>query len=131
MNKSLMPYYLSRILISAAFGSLLFLTGSPVWLAVLLSGLILALFIWAPRSGRYSVYPEFGVTALRRDEFTQTINDKAARNAFVVSMLAVAAIAIYFGSSGAASIPIGIIQIVLIIGAVTYLVSDLLLRKLD
>lgn len=125
MNKSMMPYYLSRTIFSAAFGLLLFVTGSSLWHAMLIGGLILVFFLWAPHSGRYSVHPEFGITALRRDERTQIINDKAARNAFIVSMLTITAIAVYFGSFGAINIYIGVLKIVLIIGALTYFVSDL------
>ena len=129
MTKNMIPYYLSRIILSAAFGLLLFITGSPFWMVILISGLILAYFLWAPHSGRYSVHPDLGVTALRRDERTQAINDKAARNAFIVSMLTVGAIAIYFGLFGAINISISVLNIVLIIGVLTYFVSDLWLRK--
>ena len=95
-----------------------------------MGAVMLAFFIWAPHSGRYSVHPEFGVTALRRDEFTQVINDKAARNAFVASMLAIAAIAIYAGSIGTVSISTGLLKMVLVLGSATYFASDLWLRRL-
>jgi len=129
MTKNMMPYYLSRTILSVAFGVLLFVTGLSLWKAVLFGGLILALFLWAPHSGRYSVHPEFGITALRRDERTQVINDKAARNAFIVSMLTICAIGVYFGLFGVINISIGVFKIVLIIGTLTYYVSDLWLRK--
>lgn len=129
MAKNMMPYYLSRTILSIAFGILLFVTGLSLWRAVLFGGLSLALFLWAPHSGRYSVHPEFGITALRRDERTQVINDKAARNAFIVSMLTIGAIGVYFGLFGVINISIGVFKIVLIIGALTYYVSDLWLRK--
>ena len=129
MANNMIPYYLSRTILSAAFGLLLFVTGSTLWTVILISGLILALFLWAPHSGRYSVHPELGVTALRRDERTQVINDKAARNAFIVSMLTVGAISIYFGLSGAINISLSVFKIVLVIGGLTYFVSDLWLRK--
>jgi hypothetical protein len=129
MNKNMMPYYISRIVISAVLGLLLFLTGSPILNATLTGGLILVFFLWAPHSGRYSVHPEFGVTALRRDELTQTINDTAARNAFIVSMLIISAIAVYFGSFGGINISINIFKMVIATGALTYFVSDLWLRK--
>jgi len=129
MTKNMLPYYLSRTILSAAIGLLLFVTGSTLWMVILISGLILAFFLWAPHSGRYSVHPELGVTALRRDERTQVINDKAARNAFIVSMLTVGAIAVYFGLFGAINISISVFKIVLVIGGLTYIVSDLWLRK--
>ena len=98
-------YYVSRIAIALALGLLLAFTGSSWWMAVLIGGLVLALFLWAPHSGRYAVHPEHGVTALRRDEYTQVINDKAARNAFVVSMLALAGVIIYFDAFAPALVP--------------------------
>jgi len=129
MDKKLMPYYLSRIAISIAFGYLLFVMGSPILNSILIGGLLIAWFLYAPHSGRYSVHPEFGLTPLRRDEHTQMINNVAARNAFVVSMLTISALVIYFGSMGAVNISIGTIEIVVAIGALTYFISDFWLRK--
>ena len=122
-------YYISRAAISAALGVLLALTGLQWWMAALLGAIVFGLFVWAPRSGRYAVHPEFGVTALRRDEHTQAINDKAARNAFVVTMLAMAGIAIYLGSIAAASVPVAVLRYMLILGALTYFTSDFFLRR--
>lgn len=122
-------YYISRAVISAALGFLLVLAGFHWWMAMLVGAIVFGLFLWAPRSGRYAVHPEFGVTALRRDEHTQAINDKAARNAFIITMLAIAGIAIYFGSTAPASVPVAMVQYVLILGALIYFVSDLFLRR--
>jgi hypothetical protein len=129
MDKKLMPYYLSRTALSIAFSYLLFVTGSPILNSMLIGGLLIALFLYAPHSGRYSVHPEFALTPLRRDEHTQTINDAAARNAFVVSMLVISAAVIYFGSFGAVTISISLIKMVVAIGALTYFISDFWLRK--
>ena len=122
-------YYVSRAVISAALGVLLALTGLEWWMAALLGAIAFAFFVWAPRSGRYSVHPELGVTALRRDERTQGINDKAARNAFVVTMLAIAGTAIYFGSIAAVSVPIAMLKWTLVLGVLVYFVSDFVLRR--
>ena len=129
MRRNMWPYYLSRLAISMALGLLLFVTGSPLWHAIMLGGLILALFLWAPHSGRYAVHPEFGVAALRRDERTQAINDRAAKNAFVISMLATAGIALYASLTGAFVVSLGVLKALLIIGALVYFASDLWLRR--
>ncbi|MHC1783239.1 MAG: hypothetical protein AB9891_10895 [Anaerolineaceae bacterium] len=129
MTKNLMPYYLSRTVLSVAFAGLMYLTGSPLWMAALFGGLILILFILAPLSGRYSVHPEFGITALRRDERTGVINDKAARNAFVASMLAVAVIAGYFTAVGVGLVPVKILEFILVGGLLVYYISDFFLRR--
>lgn len=128
MNKSLTPYYISRALFSAAFGAFFFLSGAALWEAVLLGGILLGLFLWAPHSGRYAVHPELGVSALRRDERTQVVNDKAARNAFAAIMLVVGGASFYFSATSAA-ITSGIFRILLICGALVYFASDIWLRK--
>lgn len=122
-------YYISRAVISAAFGLLLVLTGLEWWMATLMGVIVFALFLWAPRSGRYAVHPELGITALRRDECTHAINDKAARNAFIVTMLVMAGVAIYFGSIVPTNVPVIILDFVLALGVLTYFVSDFWLRR--
>lgn len=128
MDKNLMPYYFSRAIFSMIFGGIFFLSGSPLWEAALMGGLLLALFLWAPHCGRYAVHPEFGISALRRDERTQIINDKAARNAFVTIMLLIGATSIYFNMA-AAAIPSVLFRILIIIGVLVYYASDLWLRR--
>ncbi len=122
-------YYLSRALISIAFGALVAVSGSAWWLGLAVAVVAFGWFLLAPHIGRYSVHPEFGATALRRDERSQMINDKAARNAFVVSMLAVAAVAIYYEAMAVGSVPVGVIKWLLVLGAVAYYASDFLLRR--
>jgi hypothetical protein len=122
-------YYISRAIISMAFGTLFLLTGSSWWTGILVSLLAFAWFLMAPHIGRYSVHPEFGVTALRRDELTQVINDKAARNAFIVSMLALGGTILYFGTLSLTSVSIAVFKWILILGVVVYYVSDFWLRK--
>ena len=122
-------YYTSRAIITVAFAFLLALTGTEWWLAMLMGAIIFAFFLWAPHSGRYAFHPELGVTALRRDERTLIINDKAARNAFIVTMFAIAGITIYFGAITPAVVPVAILERMLILGALTYFGSDFFLRR--
>ncbi|CAG0956725.1 hypothetical protein ANRL3_00604 [Anaerolineae bacterium] len=129
MTTGMPAYYISRAAISVAFAFFLALTGIQWWMAALFGGVVFAFFLYAPRSGRYAVHPELGVTALRRDERTQGINDRAARNAFIVTMLAIAGLTIYFGSIAPASVPVAIVQGVLILGVLAYYASDFFLRR--
>ena len=129
MDKRLMPYYLSRVIIALGFGALFYASGSSLLMAAAISGTLIALFLWAPLSGWYAVHPEFGATALRRYECTQAINDKAARNAFVICMLATGAASIYYASAGMALIPTGMLRILLLLGIASYYFSDLWLRR--
>ena len=122
-------YYASRAVISAAFALFLALSGMVWWVAGLFGLVIFGFFLWAPHSGRYAVHPELGITALRRDDRTQSINDKAARNAFVVTMLVIAGIALYFGAASPAAVPVALLEQVLIVGILIYFVSDFFLRR--
>ena len=122
-------YYISRAFISVAFGGLFALTGSPWWMAILVSAVLIALFLYAPHSGRYAVHPDLGVTALRRDERTQAITDRAARNAFVVTVLVIAGITVYFGAILSASVPVIALKLTLALAALTYFLSDFWLRR--
>ncbi len=122
-------YYLSRSLVSMLLGVFLIITGSPWWVGLLAALLAFGWFLAAPHIGRYSVHPEYGVTALRRDERSQGINDKAARNAFVISMLALGAVVIYLGASAAPAVSAAVLKWLLVLGALVYYASDFWLRK--
>ncbi len=122
-------YYISRAVISILFGALFVLTGLSWWNGVLIGALAFGWFLLAPHIGRYSVHPEFGVTALRRDERSQVINDKAARNAFVACALALAGLSVYFEALTLTSVPIAVFRWLLILSVVVYFLSDFWLRK--
>jgi hypothetical protein len=123
-------YYVSRILIAWIFAALFYAVGSSWWMALLVGAMATAWFLYAPHSGRYQVDPERGVTALGRDERSQWINDKAARNALVVLGLALGGLNIYFGTiAGRAAVPIEWTRWLLTGGAAVYLISDLILRR--
>jgi len=122
-------YYTSRVILSILFGALFVLAGSPWWMGVIMGGLAIAFFVWAPRSGRYAVHPELGVTALRRDEHTQAVHDQAGRNAFLALGLALAALSVYYGLFVQADVPVSALNYTLIFGILIYYASDLILRR--
>lgn len=128
MNKNMLPYYISRAIFSIAFGGLFYVTGGSLWSSAGIGTVLLALFLWAPHCGRYAVHPEYGVTALRRDERSQVINDKAARNAFVVVMLLIGGASLYFGMAGVISISYTVLKALIIAGVLVYYASDIWLR---
>jgi hypothetical protein len=122
-------YYVSRVAVSMAIGGLFVLAGAAWWIAVVVGAGALAFFIWAPRSGRYAVRAEGGVAALRRDERTQAITNKAARNGFALTMLSVAGLVLYFELAASSDVPVSALALVLLIGAVTHFASDLWFRR--
>jgi len=116
-------YYLSRFVVSILFGLVFAFSGSPWWGGLLAGGAAFAWFLIAPHIGRYSVHPEYGVTALRRDERSQGINDKAARNAFIVTMLALGGFILFQGAAAS------VLKWLIVLGVVTYYASDIWLRR--
>jgi len=122
-------YYLSRAPIAAIFGGLFSLLGAPWWGGVLVGMLFFGWFLWAPRIGRYVVRPELGAKALSRDERTQLIMLKSARNAFVVMNFTVMGIAIYFGIIAPSRVPVEPLSLSMLLSWITYWVSDFRLRR--
>ena len=124
-----MPYIASRAVVAAVLAVALYFGGLPWWSAVLAGGLALAYFLWAHGSGRYVVREKGGAAPLRRDERSQTVADKSARNAFVVTVLAVAALTMVYGRVLEDSVPVSALVGVLGLAALTYALSDPFLRR--
>ncbi len=122
-------YYLSRAFVSVAFAGVFIAAGSPWWMAALAGVSTFTFFLWAPRSGRYVVHPKRGATALQRDERTQAITNRAARNAFVVIALTLAGLAVYFGYIAPGDVPAYALSLVLALGLLAYFATDLWLRR--
>ena len=127
--KGMSRYYLSRALVSAAVVVLLMLGGTPWWGAMLSGVIVFGLFVWAVRSGRYVVHPELGVTALRDDEYTRAIRDRAARYAFVAVTLILGGVGFYFGRIAHADVPVPVVSGVLFLGGIVYFASDFWSRR--
>ena len=126
---SMNRYYISRALISGGLVVLLSLAGLQVWIAAIVGFIVLAFFLWAPLSGRYTVNSKNGALALGLDERTQMIKDQAARNAFVATILMVAGLALYFGAIAPGNVPVDYLYLILVISTLVYNGSDLWLRR--
>lgn len=63
------------------------------------------------------------------DERMQAIRDRAAKNAFITLMLALALLSLYFGLIRPGAIPVQWLQGVLGLGFLAYFVSDALQRR--
>ena len=122
-------YYVSRLAVTALVVAVLLLAGSPWWVVTVVGVLVLGFFLLAPRGGRYVVKAEHGVTALRRDERTQDVANKASRNGFIVLMLAAAAVAIYWGVVAETGVPAFVLYLLVALGWVVYFASDFWLRR--
>lgn len=121
-------YYISRTLIALVFGGLLLAIGLPWWSVVSTIVVMIAFFLWAPKSGRYIVLSKNSIVPLRADEYGQTIRNRAARDAFVVITLVIAG-TIFYGVIAQANISITLLSLIIILGWLTYFVSDFLQRR--
>jgi hypothetical protein len=130
MRLAMKRYYMSRAVLSIAFGGLVYLvSGYP--LAGLLGAVLAFLtFVYLPRSGRYRVDPQKGATALYRDEWTQGISQRSGRNAWVVVTIVGSGLVLYYGLLSPRDVPVSLLGAVLMIGWLTYVASDYWMRKL-
>jgi 1,4-dihydroxy-2-naphthoate octaprenyltransferase len=122
-------YVVSRAVLTAVLGAALYAGGLPWWGAVVACLGALVFFLLAPRCGRYVVKDDGGAAPLRRDERTRAIRDQAARNAFILTVLALAGLAIAYGLILDAAVPVSALGGVLGLAALAYAVSDLRLRR--
>ncbi|MCX6093628.1 MAG: hypothetical protein NTY63_02235 [Candidatus Bipolaricaulota bacterium] len=122
-------YVVLRTALVAVLGTALYAGGLPWWAAVLASVVALLFFLVASRSGRYVVESGGGVAPLRRDERSQTIRDRAARNAFILTILGVAGLTIAYGRVLETPVPVAALSGVLGLAVITYIVSDVCLRR--
>ena len=122
-------YVASRAALVVILGGALYAAGLPWWGAAAAGIAALAFFLVVPRSDRYVVRSEDGVAPLRRDERSRSIRDKAARNAFGVTVLAVAGLTIAYGRVLDAPVPVEALSGVLGLSVVAYGLSEFCLRR--
>jgi len=123
-------YYISRGFLSLIMGVIVYLISTSVWIAALSAVSVFVVFVLLSRSGRYKVKPEKGVAALQRDEWTQGINEKAGRNAWVIVAVMGSLTVLYYSVISPGDVPVFILGILLLLGLLTYYVSDFWLRRL-
>ena len=122
-------YYVGRVLLSLAFGAALLLLGGEWWVAALTAMVTFALFVWIPQSGLFIIDNAQSFTPLRRDERAQAIANVAARNGFAATIIALAAVALIFGARGISMVPVHALNLVLVVGTLTYLATELWQRR--
>jgi hypothetical protein len=123
-------YYISRGFLSLVFGGIVYLICASAWIAVVSAVIVFAAFVLISRSGRYRVKPEKGVAAMQRDEWTQGISQKAGRNAWVIVALMGSLTVLYYSVISPGDVPVFALAILLLLGLLTYYVSDLWFRRL-
>jgi len=121
-------YVATRSVLSAVLGAALYVAGLPWWGATLAAILAESFFLQAPGSGRY-VVQQGGAAPLRRDERSRAIRDRAARNAFAVTLVVLAGVTIAYDRVLAVPVPTEVLSGVLGLAVLTYAVSEVGLRR--
>ncbi|HKI56968.1 MAG TPA: hypothetical protein VKB31_07420 [Trueperaceae bacterium] len=122
-----MSFVATRLLAAIVVGGLAVLVGASWYAAGALAGLAAVGLLVASRQGRHLSTANGAV--LRRDERGRMIADRAARNGFVVLLLAVAAITVAAHALGRTSVSVGLVDAALAAGALAWLASDLWQRR--
>jgi hypothetical protein len=130
MRLDMKRYYISRGVLSIAFGGVFYLLTDSLLVSLLIAVSVFIVFIFLPQSGRYKVFSQKGATALRRDEWTQSINQRSGRNAWVVVTITGSVMVLYYGLISPGDVPVGLLGFLMLLGMATYYVSDFWLRKL-
>jgi len=125
--KVLEPYLLTRLAAAVALGVLAGLAAGSWYIGGLFGGGAFAVLLVARRSGRYLGTPRGAV--LTRDERGRSIADRAARNGFVVLLLAIAAVTVVGHVLGRSAAPLPLLDAALALGALTWLASDVWQRR--
>lgn len=84
MKRELIPYYISRAILSALLGVFFVVGGQPWWAGLLVGSVTFAGFLWYAHSGFYLIDPSQPLTPLRRDARGMAIRDRAVVIAVVV-----------------------------------------------
>jgi hypothetical protein len=118
MSKSFGPYYASRALLSAAFSMLVF---GLSWKALVMAGVVFALFLVYLHSGWFGVDPSNPLFPLRRDERAREAQRKALVAATLAGAMGFVAITAIASASTAAAAPLAISVAVLVYFASQFL----------
>ncbi len=124
-----LKYVLTRLPIVVALALLAALAGGSVWLVGAVAGAAGAAIALVPGGGRYGVRSGPRGVALERDERGRLIADRAARNGFVVVVVALGAASIVLHASGRSVVPGYLLDLILAAGVLTWMGSDLLQRR--
>jgi len=120
-------YVATRLLVAAVLAALAGLVGGSWYLAGVFGGLSFVALMVVRRGGRYLTTANGAV--VRRDERGREIADRAARNGFVVLVLATGVLAMVFHALGRGAVPVGLLDGALVLGALAWLASDLWQRR--
>ncbi|MEJ2287528.1 MAG: hypothetical protein P8Y02_02595 [Deinococcales bacterium] len=120
-------YLATRLVVATALALFAGLATGNAYVAGALGGVAFVALVVVRRSGRYLETSDGAV--LQRDERGRSIADRAARNGFVVLVLATAALSLASHALGRSTVSVTLVEAALALGALTWLASDLWQRR--
>jgi formate/nitrite transporter FocA (FNT family) len=118
MKKLLVPYYVSRGVLCAAFSLLVF---GLTWKALVLGGILFALFLVYVHSGWFAVDPANPLFPVRRDERAREAQRKALVAAIMAGIFVYVAVSALQSSISVAAAPLAISLAILVYFASQFL----------
>jgi hypothetical protein len=126
MNRALIPYYVSRAILSALFGYVIS-TGAGATLGASMGALTFVGFLWYAHNGRYLIDTSTPLFPLRRDDRGSAIRDRAVVTSVAIAGVTYAALGLL---SRGLPIPLSIGWLAIVVGVVSYfVVSNWLFMK--
>ena len=130
MNGNLRWYYVTRALLILAWVGLMDLLGTRREMILLGVLLMIARFLWLPRSGRYVISEDRPLSPLQRDERERAISLRAAAYALVATLVPLSVAVLVATFRGQGTLSTDLVSSVIALGMVVWLgVSFWLHRK--
>ena len=127
MKRELLPYYISRAIVSIIPVVILLASGMPWWFGLLVYGLTFAAFLWYAHSGHYLIDTSTPLTPLRRDKRGESIRDRAVTFAVMVGGVSLGVLSLL---SLVADIPFeSLFSLALFVGMVAYYIKSTWLHR--
>lgn len=127
-------YWFSRFLLVTLLALAMIALGAPIWMALTVALLAIAALLLLVRSGRYAVRPESALTPFRRDERGEHITRRATSYGFIVVMVLLATAILFYANFSDSLLaqqiaPLDAMQLVTAAGAITWVISEVVLRQ--
>lgn len=129
MNGNLRWYYVTRGVLILAWVGLMDLLGTRREIILLGVLLMIARYLWMPRSGRYVIRADRPLSPLQRDERESAISSRAAAYAFVATLVPLAAAVLLATLRGQDTLSTDFVSSVVALGMMVWLAASFWLHR--
>lgn len=122
-------YYISRVAMSIVLGAVFYFASGYLTAGVIGALVVMLVFLYLPRSGRYTLSANGSAAPFRRDEWARNISHRSGLNAWVVVTVAGSGMLLYYGLISPADMPVPLLGLLMLAGWITYFASDFWMRR--